>query len=592
MAEGNWDLGIDDEDRKLIYEWSEKRKHNFHGMKKKYSGFLVYTFNVNTLISFINNFNIMVLLQMILAGVAVYIFQIYDISFNIQITLFVSPIVFPLAFSINTDFQRREKVLDDLANFKSASMMWFFCMREWKEDANLDDEWLKTAHSKLKSILFNLKEYLLTAKADRRKVILRVMYEDFSDTNQLIQKVRLSKPAASTMASKGIEYLNTLCLMFERLRNVREYRSPRSIRSFNKVLIFLLPFILAPDFVKMGKLNENEWSAYYMSVLVAFVFSALQGVQDKLDDPFDGMSEDDINLKTIDEWTFQSLEVTVKRSYKVGRFQVVANIEVIEEKSRAATVISQSPEYSDAEKITKIHNNDDTIANPLSEHRLSVQSNESHNKALATRRNTLKQRFYDRHNFKRNSSYKVPLLSTREYSLDEHPYADVLENIQGDVPIVKRGGLITTDEEIALSSSATKVSIDLYFKEESADEGHNEMLSKTDDVSIDMESSQETSLNSPPLQQNAFSPVGKHKKNYLNKILHLSLSRIDSDSLVEEKPADTSLLADTSLPSSPTDKHNVPLLQNEKTPFKHTRFKLSKMAGHVKSNSSLSSVDA
>ena len=53
--------------------------------------------------------------------------------------------------------------------------------------------------------------------------------------------------------------------------------------------------------------------------------SALQGTQDKLDDPFDGMSEDDINLDTIDEWTFSSLEHTMKRSFDVGRFKVTVD---------------------------------------------------------------------------------------------------------------------------------------------------------------------------------------------------------------------------------------------------------------------------
>ena len=34
-----------------------------------------------------------------------------------------------------------------------------------------------------------------------------------------------------------------------------------------------------------------------MTVIVTVVFAILQGVQDTLDDPFDGLSEDDINLE-------------------------------------------------------------------------------------------------------------------------------------------------------------------------------------------------------------------------------------------------------------------------------------------------------
>ena len=66
----------------------------------------------------------------------------------------------------------------------------------------------------------------------------------------------------------------------------------------------------------MAKANgANHLGAYIIAVLVAAVFGALQGVQDKLDDPFDGMSEDDINLDTIDEWTFNSLQNAANRDF-------------------------------------------------------------------------------------------------------------------------------------------------------------------------------------------------------------------------------------------------------------------------------------
>ena len=53
----------------------------------------------------------------------------------------------------------------------------------------------------------------------------------------------------------------------------------------------------------------------FIVILVAFVFSTLQGVKDKLDDPFDGMGEDDINLETFDEWTPGSLDQTNQRMF-------------------------------------------------------------------------------------------------------------------------------------------------------------------------------------------------------------------------------------------------------------------------------------
>lgn len=97
-----------------------------------------------------------------------------------------------------------------------------------------------------------------------------------------------------------------MCHSFERLRVIREYRSPRTIRSFTKVFIFIMPIVLSPYYVHMGYRSENTWSPYYIAVLSTFIFGTLQGVQDVLDDPFDGISEDDINLGQVTGFTSHS----------------------------------------------------------------------------------------------------------------------------------------------------------------------------------------------------------------------------------------------------------------------------------------------
>ena len=67
--------------------------------------------------------------------------------------------------------------------------MWFFCMRDWREACSMDLDYIKGVRNKIKGIMFHLREYLLTEKLDQRKFIVRVIYEDFSDANQLNEKV-------------------------------------------------------------------------------------------------------------------------------------------------------------------------------------------------------------------------------------------------------------------------------------------------------------------------------------------------------------------------------------------------------------------
>lgn len=299
---------INDEERKLIAHWRDKRIRYLKSITSCHE-FLFHPFSLETLKSFLQNINFIVIFNALITVIAVAIFQASDIAFDVSVTLFVAPVVFPLAFLIHSDFNRREKALEDLSTFKSAGLMWYFSMREWKRAAGLDTTWMNSVYQKLKNLSFHLREYVLTTSVEKRKLILRALYEDFSDASLLIERVRASKlPLNAAVISRVINLLHTMCAAMERLRIIREYRSPRSIRSFNRVFIMIFPLILAPHFVHLGVKGGNNWAPYYVAIPVSMLFSVLQGVQDKLDDPFDGVGEDDINLDTIEEWSVDAFD--------------------------------------------------------------------------------------------------------------------------------------------------------------------------------------------------------------------------------------------------------------------------------------------
>ena len=115
----SWNL-INEKEKLKIENWREKRiKTAFN----PYLEFIAYTFKLDILKSFVQNVNLMVIIHVLISCISVYLYQTYNISFECNVAFIVSPIVFPLAFSINSDFQRREKVLEDLACFKSAGML-------------------------------------------------------------------------------------------------------------------------------------------------------------------------------------------------------------------------------------------------------------------------------------------------------------------------------------------------------------------------------------------------------------------------------------------------------------------------------------
>ena len=581
--EAKEDSSSEEDEKKIIYEGNEQRHKNYQGFRKSYQKFLIYTFKLGTIISFIGNLNFMVLIQMCLAGAAVYTFTTFDITFDAHVSIFISPIVFPLAFSINTDFQRREKVLDDLANFKSSSMVWYFCMRDWKEAAGLDDHFLKTCHIKLKKMLFHLREYLLTERSDQtRAALLRKLYEHFSDTNQLIEKVRGSKlPANTALMSRVIHLLNTMCLSFERLRNVREYRSPRSIRSFNKVLIFFLPFILAPYFVFLGKKIDNSWSPYYIAVMASFIFGCLQGVQDKLDDPFDGMSEDDVDIESIAEWTFDSLGATVNRNFKIGRFQVLTNIETaLDAKIQASSMMASAVPGEKLDYTVKLSKPENVIDKGFQR---SPNSRRASRTTQSSKKNKTKQKEKSLEKTVRcKNAMQTPSFDICEAPLDQHPHKNLLEKIQGDVAIERNGHVVPNYGSTSISETPNSILELTDLFPDPRLEKIETVLETPVDTKIDIENIPTTTAISPRIlskhmeqrKQVSFQDEQQSSENQV----HPDFGTIHSEFTSEER-----------LQSLPL---TSPLIKPRKNTKKSNRFKLTKVGGHQHVKSSSSSSDA
>ena len=323
---GYFSLDIIEEGRREIFKWSEKRRSKRTGLHGTFYKITKLFITRSLARSFMYNLSIVVLFQMFLGAICTYACVKLGLMMDVHMSLFVSPIVFPLAFSINANYQRRESVLEDLAMFKSSSSILFFCHRDWIKAAGLPVDLLKTLSNKLKFLVINIREYLLTEDSQKRKFILQAIYEDCSDIAQLNDKIRTSPMKSnSALVARIIHCHNLMCWAFERLRAIREYNSPRSLRAFTKVFIFLMPLLLSPYYVFSGRQTESKWTPYYISIMVSFLFGSLQSVQDKLDDPFDGIGEDDVKLGQLDDWTTQSL--LTNRTVTIGRFTVTTTTE-------------------------------------------------------------------------------------------------------------------------------------------------------------------------------------------------------------------------------------------------------------------------
>ena len=233
--------------------------------------------------------------------------------------IFITVLVFPLAFSINATYQRRERALDDLAILKSSSVAWFLLHQEWAAKlvdpklCELPERKLKRHTERLKQhniaygkwhlehtyttlqVLFKeISVYLSTTDtqyaidsdmpgkqgrvAGRNEMLRRISYafKEVSFANERLRMASLAAaktnlgyfPVQAPILTRPIHWTFFMLQAWEKLRGIREYRSPTSIRSFTKILTFTVPSLMAPYWAYLGELN-GHWSAYYACAFMA-----------------------------------------------------------------------------------------------------------------------------------------------------------------------------------------------------------------------------------------------------------------------------------------------------------------------------------
>eukprot|EP00039_Didymoeca_costata_P009454 m.125117 g.125117 ORF g.125117 m.125117 type:complete len:440 (+) comp14488_c0_seq6:135-1454(+) len=284
-----------------------------------------------SLLRVLSQIDIIILLSILLGTLTTWMCLHYEYFWNVQVALVVSPIVFPLAFSINESYRRREKVLEDLGAYYAASAELYWLQREWAAASGFDDDHVKGVRITLGTLLAHMIHYTSADTThEKRGQKLGAIYRELSSLSERIEVLRLGKmPANSPLVSRIIHYHHLMVLSFERVRTVKEYRTPRSIRSFCKIMVVILPVLLSPYFAYLARKAamdlhpfkdrteksvdfNQDWSAYMTSVITSVVFGVLQSVQDSLDDPFDGISEDDIDLHLVAAWHPTALWETCK----------------------------------------------------------------------------------------------------------------------------------------------------------------------------------------------------------------------------------------------------------------------------------------
>lgn len=215
----------------------------------------------------------------------------FSIKADFPLTLIATAIVFPLVFSISTAYNRREKALEEYGALKASGRSLYMASRDWTPDADPQrDAELK---SSLHDLLGATRTMLIGPLGEMAGAESQV-YDGFRRLSQFVQRMRAAQ-LAPTECSRLNQYVSRMIQAFENLKNIYEYRTPRTLRAFSDFFILLLPILYGPYFAYQAE-QFSVALFYVMPILFALILVGLANIQDHLENPFDQIGADDVSI--------------------------------------------------------------------------------------------------------------------------------------------------------------------------------------------------------------------------------------------------------------------------------------------------------
>ena len=248
--------------------------------------------------------NYRTLVAVIISIVATTICYRYKMIFDVDLTLISVAVVFPLVFTLGSAFQRREKALEHLGRAKGALSAIKYCFAFADKLTDVEKEKIGMDIQNVKTQLI---EYLY--KDDLNKDAL-------TKSISSIQVFILSHKdnIGRSLSLKVYRLMRDVIMGIENAIAIKIHRTPKSIRAYCELFIYVFPFFYAPTLINhlgtqasdveemingsiLAHLN-NPFTllVYLLNIILSFFLITLYNIQEQIENPFDQDGLDDIQL--------------------------------------------------------------------------------------------------------------------------------------------------------------------------------------------------------------------------------------------------------------------------------------------------------
>lgn len=212
----------------------------------------------------------------------------FGIIIELPTNLIGIAVIFPLVFSINSAYKRREEALKAYATFKAHAVSIYLAHRDWVPGGGHETR----GRALVGELVTAVAHYFRHAEPSAAQA--KPIYTIFSHLSKSHEILRQAGVPANEI-SRINQYLRALIIQFEIMNNIAHYRTPVALRAYSRLFLNVFPILFGPFFADVAY-PEWPWVGYMVAFVYALVLVSLDNIQDGLERPYDGIGEDDLRL--------------------------------------------------------------------------------------------------------------------------------------------------------------------------------------------------------------------------------------------------------------------------------------------------------
>ena len=189
--------------------------------------------NMKSIRSFIKIVDHQTIIVMVLAIISTYLCGRFRLLADMPSGLIGIAIIFPIVFSINAAYRRREEALRYFASFKAHAVALFYAHRDWTPSKDNEDR--ERIIGLIRTLFTNTRDYFSISDEKSNNQLFSV-YKFFSQISKSHEKLR-EKNVPANEISRANQYLRAMIIEFERMKNILRYRTPISLRSYSHIFV-------------------------------------------------------------------------------------------------------------------------------------------------------------------------------------------------------------------------------------------------------------------------------------------------------------------------------------------------------------------